>query len=66
MSTTDRRRVPATRTKLLGILLTPAEWNEVDAYCAERNVTNSSGAREVLLSVIRSGNGTLEPKHKTD
>lgn len=51
--TTDKRRVKNVRNRMLGVLLTPAEWDELDAYCAARNVTNSSGAREILLAAIR-------------
>lgn len=53
MVTTAKRRVTTIRSRMLGILLTPAEWAEIDAYFAERNVTNSSGARELLLAVVR-------------
>ena len=53
MVTTDKRRVATIRSRMLGILLTPAEWEEIDAYFAARNVTNSSGARDILLAHIR-------------
>jgi hypothetical protein len=54
MVAADKRRTTGPlRDKLLGILLTPAEWAEVDDYCAAQGLTASSGGREILLSHIR-------------